>query len=100
MWKIKIKNKNQTLWTKKVGLDIRYCNHSEREKNGYCPHCETGTKDLFVDVRKMFTHGGYNPKSAWYVFLPDNKSDLNADYVFTSRLQAEKKAKAYMWRIK
>ena len=22
------------------------CNHSERESNGYCPHCETGTSNL------------------------------------------------------
>jgi len=70
MWKIKKRNKYGTLWE--------------------------GQKGRFVDVRKMFTHGGYNPKSMWYVFLAENKSDLIADYVFASRLQAEKKARTYM----
>jgi len=73
MWGIKIKNKNQTLWTK-----------------------ETGTKSIFVDVRKMFEHSGYNPRSLWYVFYGNNQSDLNADYISTSREKAEKNAKEWM----
>ena len=104
MWKIKRKNQYGTLWVKKAGLNIKDCKHSERERNGYCPHCETGTKNIFVEVRKMFTHGGYNPKSIWYVFYGDNHSDLNADYVSSSRIMAvsssrimaEKNAVAWM----
>jgi hypothetical protein len=44
----------------------------------------------------MFTHGGYNPKTYWYVFYADKLSDLNADFVSKSRQQAEEHVKKWM----
>ena len=86
-WKIKRKNEYGTLWEKTIGLNPKNCTHSE-----------IGTKDLFVDVKKRYEHGGYNPRSLWYVFFANNNSDLSADYVFTSRRKAESKAIEYMRR--
>jgi hypothetical protein len=69
-WKIKRKNKYGTLYV--------------------------SDKGSFLDVRKMFEHSGYNPRSLWYVFLPGNSSDFAADFVYTTRVLAENKAKEYM----
>jgi hypothetical protein len=76
-------------WEKKVGLNPKDCEHSEREGD-YCPHCETGTKNLEVYVLDDQAIGSPN-YGLWYVSVSRTPKKW-----FKTKVEALKYAKDFM----